>query len=136
MSEIIWIRKETVLAIHRRQIEQHGGVEGIRDQGLLESALFRPKNLFAYSEFPPDFASLAAAYAWGLVKNHPFFDGNKRTSYVVTRTFLQLNSYDLQASDEEKYQIWIELAASQFSETELGDWLRQNISFVGITDDC
>ena len=104
-----------------RQIAEHGGLEGIRDEGLLESALSRPQNLLAYSESPPDMASLAAAYAYGIVKNHPFVDGNKRTAYVVTRTFLRLNGYDLQASSQEKYQIWIDLAIGKLSEDELAD---------------
>ena len=79
MKTVIWIRDETVIAIHRRQLKEYGGMEGIRDQGLLQSALYRPKNLLAYSASPPDLSSLAAAYAWGLVKNHPFVDGNKRS---------------------------------------------------------
>ncbi len=97
MKELIWISDEVVVAIHRRQLAEHGGLQGIRDEGLLQSALHRPKNLLAYSESPPDMASLAAAYAYGIVKNHPFMDGNKRTAYVVMRTFLKLNGYDIQA---------------------------------------
>ncbi len=127
MKTVIWIRDETVIAIHRRQLKEYGGMEGIRDQGLLQSALYRPKNLLAYSASPPDLSSLAAAYAWGLVKNHPFVDGNKRTSYAVTRTFLKLNSYDIQASSEEKYHTWVELAASRLSEEQVADWIRKHI---------
>ena len=110
MKELIWIADGVVLAIHRRQLAEHGGLDGIRDEGLLQSALYRPQNLLAYSESPPDVASLAAAYAYGIVKNHPFVDGNKRTAYVVMRTFLKLNGYDIQSSSEEKYQVWISLA--------------------------
>lgn len=128
MKEIIWIFDEAVLAIHRRQLAEHGGLEGIRDEGLLQSALYRPKNLLAYSEPPPDIASLAAAYAYGIVKNHPFVDGNKRTAYVVMRTFLKLNDYDIQASSEEKYQIWVDLAAGKLAEKELADWIREHFS--------
>ncbi|WP_287739665.1 type II toxin-antitoxin system death-on-curing family toxin [Microcystis sp. M179S2] len=80
MNQLIWIADGVALAIHDRQIAEHGGLEGIRDEGLLESALSRPQNLLAYSESPPDMASLAAAYAYGIVKNHPFVDGNKRTA--------------------------------------------------------
>ena len=127
MKELIWIADEVVLAIHRRQLAEHGGLEGIRDKGSLQSALYRPKNLLAYSESPPDVASLAAAYAYGIVKNHPFMDGNKRTAYVVMRTFLKLNGYDIQASSEEKYQIWIALAAGKLSEEELSEWIKQKI---------
>lgn len=127
MKEVVWVKDETVLAIHHRQLEEHGGLEGIRDQGLLQSALYRPKNLFAYTELPPDIASLAASYAWGIVKNHPFFDGNKRTAYVVVRTFLKLNGYDLQASNQEKYQTWIDLAANKLSEEQLAEWIRNHL---------
>ncbi|OCY13136.1 MAG: type II toxin-antitoxin system death-on-curing family toxin [Microcystis aeruginosa Ma_MB_F_20061100_S19] len=120
MNQLIWIADGVALAIHHHQIAEHGGLEGIRDEGLLESALSRPQNLLAYSESPPDMASLAAAYAYGIVKNHPFVDGNKRTAYVVTRTFLRLNGYDVQASSQEKYQIWIDLAVGRLSEEQLG----------------
>ncbi len=119
MKEPIWSQDDVVLAIHRRQLAEHGGLEGVRDVDLFQSALYRPKNLLAYSQYPPDIPSLAAAYGYGIVKNHPFVDGNKRTSYVVMRTFLKLNGYDLQASNEEKYQIWLSLAAGQLSEEEL-----------------
>ncbi len=128
MKEPIWLADGVFLAIHRRQIAEHGGLEGIGDEGLLQSALSRPKNLLAYSELPPDMASLAASYAYGIVKNHPFVDGNKRTAYVVMRTFLKLNGYDIQASSEEKYQIWIALAAGELSEEELASWIRGHFS--------
>lgn len=128
MKELIWIADGVILAIHRRQLAEHGGLDGIRDEGLLESALYRAQNLLAYSESLPDVASLAAAYAYGIVKNHPFVDGNKRTAYVVMRTFLKLNGYDIQASSEEKYQIWIALAAGTLSEEELAEWIRKHFS--------
>jgi death-on-curing protein len=127
VQELIWISDEVVVAIHRRQLAEHGGLEGIRDEGLLQSALSRPKNLLAYSESSPDMAFLAAAYAYGIVKNHPFVDGNKRTAYVVMRTFLKLNGYDIQASSEEKYQIWLALAAGKLSEEELASWIREHL---------
>lgn len=128
MHELVWISERVVVAIHRRQLAEHGGLEGIRDEGLLQSALSRPKNLLAYSQSSPDLASLAAAYAYGIVQNHPFVDGNKRTAYVVMRTFLKLNGYDIQASDEEKYQIWIDLAAGKLVEEELASWIREHLS--------
>jgi death-on-curing protein len=128
VKELIWISDGVVLAIHRRQLAEHGGLEGIRDEGLLQSALYRAQNLLAYAESPPDMASLAAAYAYGIVKNHPFVDGNKRTAYVVMRTFLKLNGYDIQASSEEKYHIWIALAAGKLSEEELASWIRGHFS--------
>jgi death-on-curing protein len=127
VNEPIWILDRVVVAIHRRQLAEHGGLEGIRDEGLLSSALARPKNLLAYSELPPDLASLAAAYAYGIVKNHPFVDGNKRTGYVVMRTFLRLNGCDIEASSAEKYQIWVELADGKLSEAELAQWIRNHL---------
>lgn len=117
----IWIEETIVIAIHRRQLAEHGGIDGIRDEGLLESALFRPKNKYSYGK--PNIFELAAAYGYGIAKNHPFIDGNKRTSYVVTRTFLKVNSYDLLTSAIEKYQTWIRLADSKINEAELADWI-------------
>jgi death on curing protein len=129
MKEPIWISQRVVIAIHRRQLAEHGGSDGIRDEGLLDSALARPINIFAYSESPPDIATLAAAYAYGIVKNHPFIDGNKRTSYIACRTFLKLNGCDVEASDEEKYQTWIAIAANRISEEELRDWIRNHVKY-------
>lgn len=123
MIASIWVEEAVVIAIHRRQLAEHGGSDGIRDQGLLESALFRPKNQLAYSN--PNLFDLAAAYGYGIAKNHPFIDGNKRTSYVVTLTFLKLNGYDLQASATEKYQVWMQLADSQINETDLAKWVEE-----------
>ena len=117
----IWIEEAVVIAIHRRQLAEHGGRDGIRDRGLLESALFRPKNQLAYGN--PTIFDLAAAYGYGIAKNHPFIDGNKRTSYVVMRTFLKLNGYDIQASAAEKYDVWIQLADSLLNEAELAQWI-------------
>lgn len=119
----IWVEETVVIAIHRRQLAEHGGSDGIRDRGLLESALYRPKNQHAYGI--PSIFDLAAAYGYGIAKNHPFVDGNKRTSYVVARTFLKLNGYDLQASTLEKYQTWVQLADSQISEADLAKWLEE-----------
>ena len=123
MNAPIWIVKEVAIAIHRRQLAEHGGAEGIRDMGLLESALFRPQNQFAYSD--PNIFELAAAYSYGIANNHPFIDGNKRTSYVVMRTFLKLNGYDLRASVTEKYQIWMQLVNDRLNEAELATWLEE-----------
>ena len=123
MISPIWIEEAVVIAIHRRQLAEHGGSDGIRDKGLLESALFRPKNQLAYGN--PTIFDLAAAYGYGITKNHPFVDGNKRTSYVVTRTFLKLNGYDIQASAIEKYQLWMGLSDSQINETQLAKWIKE-----------
>jgi death on curing protein len=130
MREPTWIREDVVLAIHRRQLAEHGGGEGIRDRGLLESALARPQNLVAYADpkAEPDLAMLAASYAWGLVRNYPFVDGNKRTAYVVCRTFLLLNGGDLGASAEEKYLTFLHLAEGRLSEHELASWIRAHLT--------
>jgi death-on-curing protein len=127
VSEPVWVRDDAVLAIHRRQIAEHGGAAGIRDEGLLASALAKPKNLLAYSKKAPDLAALAAAYASGIVRNHPFLDGNKRTAFVVCRTFLLLNGSDLSASREEKYETFLSLAKGEISEPALEAWIRQRL---------
>ncbi|MBV6621902.1 MAG: type II toxin-antitoxin system death-on-curing family toxin [Rivularia sp. (in: Bacteria)] len=123
MMEPVWVKESVVIAIHRRQLAEHGGIEGIRDEGLLESALFRPQNKFYYEN--PSIFELAAAYGYGIVKNHPFVDANKRTSYIVTRIFLILNGYDIKASETEKYDIWIRLASGQINEDELAGWINE-----------
>ena len=128
MRSPVWVRNDVVLAIHRRQLAEHGGGEGIRDSGLLDSALARPQNLIAYSDSAPDLATLAASYAWGLTRNHPFVDGNKRTAYVVCRTFLQLNGQDLAASQEEKVLTFLQLAEGRLSEEELAKWIRDHLT--------
>ncbi|MEE9295005.1 MAG: type II toxin-antitoxin system death-on-curing family toxin [Phycisphaerae bacterium] len=124
MPEPVWVREDVVLAIHNRQLAEHGGLEGIRDQGLLASALARPRNRYAYSDDDPDIASLAASYAHAITSNHPFADGNKRTALVVCRTFLKLNGLDLIASQADKYDTFLALAAGRLSEKELADWIR------------
>lgn len=124
MGEPVWVRDDVVRAIHLRQLAEHGGAQGIRDVGLLESALARPKNLWAYSDPAPDLAALAASYAFGVVKNHPFVDGNKRTGFVLLRTFLLLNGHDLKASREEKYLKFVSLASGAIEEVGLADWVR------------
>ena len=121
-----WLRTDAVLAIHRRQIAEHGGGEGIRDLGLLESALARPQNIQAY-EPNVDIARLAASYGFGIAKNHPFVDGNKRTALVATRTFLLINGYQLNASQAEKYLTILALAEGTLPEDELAQWLRERI---------
>lgn len=124
MTEPIWIRTDVVLAIHKRQIAEHGGTDGINNLGLLESALARPKNLLAYAETQLDLCSLAAAYGYGIAKNHAFRDGNKRVAYVTCMAFLKLNGRSLDVSLEEKYSTFLKLASGKVSEEELADWLR------------
>lgn len=121
-----WIKIDRVIAIHKRQIAEHGGQAGVRDIGLLESALARPENVYAY-EPDADIARLAAAYAFGIVKNHPFLDGNKRTGYVVMETFLIKNGMRLEATVVDKYLTFISLAEGSISEEELAGWLRERV---------
>ena len=127
MSEIKWLLEETVYVIHKRQIAEHGGSEGVRDEGLLLSALARPQNLYAYSEETPDISALAASLAYGIAKNHPFVDGNKRTALVVSRTFILLNGFNIEASQEDKYLTFLKLAEGNLSEEELAEWFRQKL---------
>ena len=122
-----WVRPEVVLAIHQRQVAEHGGDPGVRDPGLLESALGWPRKLVAYGEQESDLAALAAAYGFGIAGNHPFVDGNKRTALVVCRTFLAINGVDLVAPPEEKYLTFLALAEGRISEPELADWIRLHL---------
>jgi death-on-curing protein len=110
MTEIVWLLEETALAVHSRQTSEHGGKPGVRDEGLLFSALARPQNLAAYGDPPPDLAALAASYAFGIARNHPFIDGNKHVALVAARTFLLINGADLEAAQEEKYVTFLRLA--------------------------
>ena len=130
MTEIKWLLEETVYAIHKRQIAEHGGIDGVRDEGLLLSALARLQNLSAYSEETPYISALPAAYAFGIAKNHPFIDGNKRTALVVMRTFLLLNGFNLKATQEEKYLTFLKLAEGNLSEEELVNWTREKLEAV------
>ena len=121
-----WLRTDVVLALHKRQIAEHGGDDGVRDPGLLESALARPRNIAVY-EPDADIARLAAAYAFGIAKNHPFVDGNKRTALVACRTFVILNECQLEATPTEKYLTFLSLAEGSLSEEEFVNWLRAKI---------
>lgn len=127
MADIVWLLEEAVRAIHSRQISEHGGRPGIRDEGLLLSALARPQHLAAYGDPPPDLAALAASYSYGIARNHPFIDGNKRVALVAARTFLLINGADLVASQEEKYVTFLRLAEGRMSEDELAGWIRTRI---------
>ena len=127
MAQIVWLLAETVIAIHHRQISEHGGSEGLRDEGLLASTLARPQNLLAYAQPPPDLAALAAAYGYGIARNHPFVDSNKRTALVAARTFLVVNGVNLQASQDEKYLTFMRLAQGSLTEEQLGEWIRKRI---------
>lgn len=126
MKEPIWILDEAVLAIHRRQLAEHGGSEGVRDPGLLASAMARPKNTFAYEQ-NVSLARLAAEYGFGIARNHPFVDGNKRTAFVACLLFLRLNGRDIEATQEEKYEAFMQLASGELSVTQLEQWIEQRL---------
>ncbi|MGO9005322.1 MAG: type II toxin-antitoxin system death-on-curing family toxin [Beijerinckiaceae bacterium] len=124
MKEPEWLIKAVVLAMQEEQLAEHGGQPGVRDEGLLDSALDRPKNQFCYGT--PDIYDLAAAYAYGISKNHPFLDGNKRASFVVSETFLLLNGFTVTATEEAKLTVWLALADGKMAEAELAKWFRNN----------
>jgi death on curing protein len=118
-----WLSRVVVDAIHHDQLREHGGLPGIRDKSVLESALARPQQKWHYAE-ETDLATLAAAYGFGLVKSHPYRDGNKRIGLLAIATFLGINGYDLQATDADVVTQILALADNRVSETELADWIR------------
>ena len=120
-----WILESAVHAIHDEQLAEHGGLQGTRDLTLLQSALARPQNLSNYGE--PDIAELAASYGYGISRNHPFNDGNKRTAFVVAELFLMLNGYELVADDGECVLIMLDVASGDITEEEFASWIRDNI---------
>lgn len=124
MKPWVWIDRAVLLAVHDEQLAEHGGAAGLRDAGLFDSALARPLNLAVYGE--PDAADLAASYAVGLAKNHPFVDGNKRTAFVAMELFLALNGWDLTAGDAECVFTMLAVAAGDMDEAALAEWLRGN----------
>ena len=125
MSAPVWIDDVLVLAIHDRQLVEHGGAAGLRDESLLQSALARPLNHFSYAN--PNIVELAALYTAGIVQNHPFVDGNKRTGFVVGALFLEINGYCLTASEEAAAQAVLELAAGTVDEEGYCAFLRANV---------
>ncbi|MEA2757813.1 MAG: death on curing protein [Methylobacteriaceae bacterium] len=126
MDEPEWVLKSVVLALQEEQLAEHGGRGGLRDEGLLDSALARPRNAFAFGG-GTDLASFAASYAVGIAKNHPFIDGNKRVSNVVTFMFLALNGHNLQADAAEQVRVWLAIADGTMSEEQVADWIRNHI---------
>lgn len=124
-----WLLNRVIRAAHAEQLAEHGGAEGVRDEGLFESAMARPRNLAAYGE--PDVADLAAAYAFGIVRNHPFVDGDKRTGLIALELFLNLNGWELTANDAECVATILSLAASELEERELAEWVRARITPYG-----
>ena len=123
--EWVWIATSVAEAVHAEQLAEHGGAAGLRDAGALASAMDRARNLAAYGE--PDVAALAAAYAFGIARNHPFTDGNKRSAAVISETFLTLNGQRLEVSDAELVVAFLALAAGELSEDELADWFRAHL---------
>ena len=120
------MEKEEVLVIHDLQLAEHGGADGVRDQGLLESALARPKHRLAYAASDASLTQMAAAYAFGIASNHPFVDGNKRTALVTALTFLELNGIEISASQEDTYLTFWRLAQGKLSEKALAAWLNKH----------
>ncbi|HSC61500.1 MAG TPA: type II toxin-antitoxin system death-on-curing family toxin [Rhizomicrobium sp.] len=128
MKKWVWLDPDILLAAHDEQLAEHGGPTGIRDIGLFESALARPQNLAAYEK--PDVAMLAASYAFGLAKNHPFADGNKRIALIALEYFLELNGYALAADDAHCVLAILALAAGDFGEKALALWIRKHMKKV------
>lgn len=124
---IVWIERPLALAIHHRQLSEHGGGSGVRDMALLDSALARPRQLLAYGNPPPDLAALAASVAFGLARNHPFVDGNKRTAAVCCETFILLNGGELLADDLALYPMYLGLSEGSVAEEEFAAWLRKHL---------
>ena len=125
MKATRWLSKEAILAIHTELIAEHGGSHGVRDEGLLESALARPRNLVAYSDDVTLYA-LAASYSYGIVRNHPFVDGNKRTGLMAAYVFLHMNGSRLSATEMDAIVTFTELAAGNLTEAQLSAWLKKN----------
>jgi death-on-curing protein len=124
MKEPVWVRRDVVLAFQEYLLAQHGGASGLRDEGMLDSALGRPANLFAYGR--PTLFDLAASYAYGLVKNHPFVDGNKRIGFATAALFLELNDRRFHATEVDVVLRTLALAAGEMSEAAYADWLKAN----------
>jgi death on curing protein len=124
MKEPAWVTREECLAIHEMMLAQHGGLAGVRDEGLLESALSKPQNLFAYAK--PAHAEMAASYAAGVILNHPFLDGNKRTGFMVAAVFLEVNGYELTATEESVVENTLALSAGRLKENDYAAWLKEN----------
>jgi death-on-curing protein len=124
VKEPRWLDREDCLAIHEMMLSQHGGLAGVRDLGLLESALSRPQHLYAYGR--PTLAELAASYAAGIVLNHPFLDGNKRTGFLLAATFLELNGSEFTATEESVIEMTLGLAAGTLKQPAYAEWLNKN----------
>jgi death-on-curing protein len=126
MSTPVWLSRQALELLHSESISEHGGTDGLRDEGLFESALARPQNLHAY-EGVTEVSRLAASYAFGLAKNHAFVDGNKRVAFIAAALFLRLNGYRLVADQAEATLVILSVASSAFDEMALADWIRKHI---------
>ncbi len=124
MTEPLWVERDLVLALHEEMIAEHGGHAGVRDEGLLESALARPRQLLAYGD--PGLFELAAAYAFGIVRNHPFIDGNKRAGLAAADVFLQLNGFEIVVDEVQAVVVFQDLAAGEIDEAVLAKWIEAN----------
>ena len=124
MRDPVWVDREDCLALHEKLIERFGGLQGIRDEGLLDSALNKPLHVFNYGK--PTVFELAASYALGIVKNHPFLDGNKRTGFVAAALFIEANGFSFQATEEEAVLETLALAAGERAEADYAAWLARN----------
>lgn len=124
MTAPVWLLRSVVDAVHDAQLAEHGGAAGLRDEGALDSALARPANLHAYGE--SDIFRLATAYAFAIVRNHPFVDGNKRTAFLAAYVFLRINGYVLEVDEASAAAAVLALAAAESSEEEFSEWLRAN----------
>jgi death-on-curing protein len=125
MTEWRWVSETLIYAVHDRQLAEHGGLSGIRDKGAVESALARPKNFAAYGD--PDAAALAAAYCYGIARNHGFVDGNKRTAWIAARLFLRDNDRQLSFDKLEAVKLVEDVAAGRLTEDDLAAWLRSRL---------
>ena len=126
-TEPVWLSRTVVDAIHHDQLREHGGVAGIRDENALESALARPRQTWHYGN-RPDFSALAAAYAFGLVQDHPYRDGNERVGFLAMVTFLGVNGHDFTATEADVVTQIVALASGRISEETLAGWIRQHVS--------
>ena len=125
-AEPLWVSRLVLDAVHLDQLREHGGLPGVREENTLEAALARPQQRYHY-EPQSDFATLAAAYGWGLVTSHPYRDGNKRTAFLAMAIFLGLNGYEIEATQEEVVTTMLAAAAGQLTETQLADWVRDHL---------
>ena len=126
--ELHWLLPATVSAMHQRLLAEHGGLPGVREPGGLESALARPRHLFAYGDPAPDLPALAAAYSGGLIRNHPFVDGNKRAGFTAALTFLRLHGWTIDVTQDEAYAATVSLTTRAMTDDDFAGWLRAHLT--------